>query len=604
MASQLKRLLTIALLLAHVGVPFVRTVDAATFEDLLIQADAARSGEPDVYLGLLASLEQREAEASIAQKQRLRYLKAYQAARSGRFNEAMADLRDLQANGVDIDIRYRAAIFLANNFTAIRDYSEALRALEASLLMTPQITDRDLRNQGMLTAAITYNQVGQYELALAQTEQVLENNPNPRDMCIVQTMQLEARFRMGLHDERSQFEEAINHCVDHGEALIAGFLRAYLARTLANEGHTQAAIDYLETSLPGIKQSRYPRLISELHALLAEYHLRQGRHAQAELNATQATEHADGALFTEHVVAAHRTLYEIAMHRGDTASALEHHRRYAEADRAYMDNIKARELAFQIVNHETLQKNQTIELLNRRNQVLQLEQQVATQTTTNQRLMMAILVLLLASIAYWAYKVKKLQVSFRLLSETDTLTGLSNRRHFQREATRLLTQGQRVGNPKSVIMLDLDFFKRVNDQYGHASGDWVLRRVGEECRAIVRSGDMVSRMGGEEFVLFLRACPLAAALDLAERCRQRIEAIDTSDTGHHFRVTASFGVADTVHAGYDLTELLKQADAALYCAKADGRNRVATADAVIDNHAGDAPPHSPSPEGGLRIVSG
>lgn len=580
---------------------------ARSYDTLLREADAARSGDADHYLSLLAELDQRMDQATPVQRQHLRYLHAYQTARSGDFTSTIQEMRELSANGINADIRFRAGVFLANNYSAIREFSDGLRVLEASLAMLPEITDPLLRHQGQLTAAILYNQVGQHELALDHVQQVLDTSPNPRNHCLARSMQLEAQFHLDRPDERPAFNEVIGTCVDAGEMLLAGFPRVYLARSLAENDDTAGAISYLHNVLPEIEATRYPRLISEIHALLAGSHLTQGNLASAERHAREAIRQGHGvASYTEHVAAAHHTLYEIAMQRGDSAAALDHHRRYAETDRAYLDNVKARELAFQMVRHETLQKNQTIELLNQRNEVLQLEQRVARQTTTNQRLLLAILVTLLASIAYWAYKVKRLQMSFRKLAETDTLTGLSNRHHFHRHAAHLLAQAQRQGKPAAVVMVDLDHFKRVNDRFGHATGDWLLKRVGEACASICRNGDLVGRLGGEEFALLLVACPTRAASEMAERCRQRITEIDTDDTGHDFTVTASFGVAATEVHGYDLQTLLRQADAAMYAAKAGGRDLVNVAAGTGESEADpDSDPDRHRPGGGkLRVVSG
>ncbi len=592
--------LTIALLAS------LNDVAARSYDSLLREADAARSGDADQYLALLTELEQRRDEATPLQHQQLRYLHAYQSARAGNFEATIQDMRELSANGLNADIRFRAGVFLANNYTAIREFSDGLRILETSLAMLPEISDPLLRHQGQLTAAILYNQVGQHELALDHVQQVLESSPNPRNLCLARSMQLEAQFHLNRAGERPAFNEVIGTCVDAGEMLLAGFPRVYLARNMADNGDVASAITYLESALPEVEATRYPRLISEIHALLAGFRLTHGNLATAERHALEAIRQGRGvASYTEHVAAAHHTLYEVALRRGDTAAALQHHRHYAEADRAYLDNVKARELAFQMVRHETLQKTQTIELLNQRNEVLQLEQRVAQQTTTNQRLLLAILVLLLASIAYWAYKVKRLQVNFRKLAETDTLTGLSNRLHFHRHAAHLLAQAQRHDRPIAVVMVDLDHFKRVNDRFGHATGDWLLKRVAQACASICRSGDLVGRLGGEEFALLLVACPTRAARELAERCRQRITEIDTADTGHDFSVTASFGVAASEVHGYDLQTLLRQADAAMYAAKASGRDQVNVAESGKVEPDPDSDPDRHRPGGGkLRVVSG
>jgi diguanylate cyclase (GGDEF)-like protein len=107
-------------------------------------------------------------------------------------------------------------------------------------------------------------------------------------------------------------------------------------------------------------------------------------------------------------------------------------------------------------------------------------------------------------------------------------------------------------------------------------GDWVLKEVAKVCTAVCRKNDRFGRLGGEEFAFLLVGCDLPSAVALAQACRKRIAAIDTSPTGHAFTITASFGVAGTRVCGYDFLTLLSRADDALYAAKHGGRDRVCT----------------------------
>jgi diguanylate cyclase (GGDEF)-like protein len=244
------------------------------------------------------------------------------------------------------------------------------------------------------------------------------------------------------------------------------------------------------------------------------------------------------------------------------------------ADKAYLDDVKARELAFQLARHETLQKNQTIALLNNQNRVLQLEQKVASQSARNVQLLIALLVMLLATIGYWAFKTKRTQVSFRKLAETDALTGVSNRHHFSRRAAEMLEMCSRNGEQAVLVMLDLDRFKSINDEFGHPVGDWVLIEVAGVCSSVCRRNDLFGRLGGEEFAFLLVGADLESATAVAQLCRARIRAIDTSATGKRFQISASFGVATTATEGHDFHRLMAHADEAMYRAKRAGRDRV------------------------------
>ena len=162
-------------------------------------------------------------------------------------------------------------------------------------------------------------------------------------------------------------------------------------------------------------------------------------------------------------------------------------------------------------------------------------------------------------------------------ARTDQLTGLANRRHFDEQLARALTETDRYGNTVSLIIADIDFFKIVNDTHGHEAGDAVLRAVAGIFREKVRTVDVCARYGGEELAVLLPQTTLTGACELAERLRQTIETRVIGFNGKAIPVTASFGVASFPESAVSREELFPAADKALYKAKAEGRNRVRSA---------------------------
>lgn len=162
------------------------------------------------------------------------------------------------------------------------------------------------------------------------------------------------------------------------------------------------------------------------------------------------------------------------------------------------------------------------------------------------------------------------------LSMTDVLTGLHNRRHFMQSAQRELDLAQRHGLPLALLILDIDHFKRVNDQHGHAVGDQVLIEVGRRCAQVLRATDLLARWGGEEFVVLLPNTGHEQAHQLAERMRETVAySAQLYAAQEAVRVTISIGVAGTVpQQPTTLDALVQQADRALYDAKHAGRNQV------------------------------
>lgn len=159
-------------------------------------------------------------------------------------------------------------------------------------------------------------------------------------------------------------------------------------------------------------------------------------------------------------------------------------------------------------------------------------------------------------------------------ARTDFLTGAANRQHFMETAERLWLRAQRDGAPISILMIDIDHFKRINDTYGHLAGDDVLRAFAAVCCDALRPSDLFGRLGGEEFAAVLPRADLPGAQEAAERLRAAVAALEPQTGGVRARVTVSIGVAQS--AGDDrLDDAIARADAALYVAKQSGRNRVA-----------------------------
>jgi two-component system cell cycle response regulator len=162
------------------------------------------------------------------------------------------------------------------------------------------------------------------------------------------------------------------------------------------------------------------------------------------------------------------------------------------------------------------------------------------------------------------------------LAATDPLTGLSNRRHALTALARIAAEAARTGSGFAVMVLDLDRFKRINDLYGHAAGDSVLTEVAVRMTACLRGGDLLARIGGEEFLVAVRDCDLSRAMATAERMRRAIanDPIALPGGMQSVRVTTSIGLVMAGPEPEDAQVLIDRADRALFAAKSEGRNQV------------------------------
>jgi diguanylate cyclase (GGDEF)-like protein/PAS domain S-box-containing protein len=184
-------------------------------------------------------------------------------------------------------------------------------------------------------------------------------------------------------------------------------------------------------------------------------------------------------------------------------------------------------------------------------------------------------------IEYWLVQFRDITERKRLLlaleeqARTDYLTGLANRRYFMERAEQEASRIKRHGGGIAMLMLDLDHFKRVNDQHGHRAGDQILCAFANCCRLALRDIDIVARMGGEEFAILLLETSSVNAREIAERIRRTTaDIVVVAENGDAIRVTVSIGIATTDAANVSIDKLLGDADRALYRAKEMGRNRV------------------------------
>lgn len=168
------------------------------------------------------------------------------------------------------------------------------------------------------------------------------------------------------------------------------------------------------------------------------------------------------------------------------------------------------------------------------------------------------------------------QKELAILANTDSLTGLCSRRHFLEQGEKLLSQKQ---TPSGIIMMDIDGFKRVNDYYGHAAGDAVLKALGTVISKSIQEEDIAGRLGGEEFAIVCPQLDQGACKSMADRLRKSIDNLIVNHGGHGITFSCSFGIATTLTEEKSLEKALDRADKSLYRAKQDSRQVAPPADA-------------------------
>ncbi|MBM0103640.1 GGDEF domain-containing protein [Steroidobacter sp. S1-65] len=549
--------------------------ESPDFAAMLQRADAMKSVDPTEFVRLLEDLREQADRLTPQQRDQLQFLQGWRHAYAGEYTAAVPLLEAVVERSSDPTLQFRAGLTAANVRVLATQYEGAFLQLNKLLSKLPEVTDPDARLQGMSVAADLYVLVGEYDLGIRYAEQVIKENVRGRGVCRGQQIRLDALCKTKrLKADHPDLESSIEACLTQGEALAASGIRMTKVRLLLRERRADEAISLLERHYGDMEQTRYPRGISEWESLMAQAYQQRGFGAEAQRYALQSVAHSVKDQFTLPLVSAYRVLYEEAEKRGDLANAIAYLKKSAAADKTYIDDVTARQLAYERVKSNTLSTKSQLEALNQENKLLQLQRELDSKAAETSRLYIALLMLVLVFIALWAYRTKRSQLYFMKLSQVDSLTGIANRPRFIQLAEAVLEAARKSQQQVSVVLCDLDHFKAINDRHGHAAGDHVLRQAVMACQAHLRVSDIFGRVGGEEFGIVLPGCGLDDARQRAERLRQALIAIDPHYEGARCPVSGSFGVTSTEQSGYELRQLLAHADAALYRAKAAGRDRV------------------------------
>jgi diguanylate cyclase (GGDEF)-like protein len=543
---------------------------------MLAQADDTKTSDHDEFLRLLDRLGDESARLSPEQKFHLNYLQAWQAAYKGDYRTSTALITGLMEKSTNNTLRFRAGLFMVNTLAERSRFEEAFQLLNQLLAKLPQIADQDVRAQAFTAAAYLYGEAGQYDLASSYADKLLKDHPLVDDYtCKVTFVKLGALYRGGkILNIEKQFRDGVDLCVKVGDTLYANGIRFFVASLDVQHGRPEDAIQLLTDNDAEVQRSGYQLQISQFDALLAKAYFDIGSVDQARQSALRVIAQSSQDQYAESLATAYQVLYLIEKRDGSPTAALAYHEQYMKANQRYQDALSSRVLAYQIVQQELLSKKLQIDTLSKQNQILQLQQAFGRKTAEASRLYIALLLTVVAFIAFWAYRIKRSQLRFMRLARRDGLTGIFNRQHFVAAAEQQLQMCRKSARDVCLVLIDLDHFKVINDTHGHSVGDRVLKRAVAACQAHLRSTDIFGRLGGEEFGIVLPDCPLDKALSRVELMRLAIASMAAGDDAPQIAVSASFGVVGTRNSGYELRQLLIHADDALYRAKREGRNRI------------------------------
>lgn len=559
-----------------------KNAESSYFQQLTV-ADGLRSSDPQTFSQLLKEIREQQTKLNQQELDYLAYLSAYELSFSGKFTEAVAAYQALINSDADKELLLRARLSIVNIYAFSQNWNGGLTQLAQILSELSSVKDSQLKRNSWAVAAIFYNGLGQYSLGLEYSRQLKKAATDPRSQCLGYQLEAESQFRLkNIAADNSAFDDAIKVCEENNEPVLASIVRSNRAEQYLSEGNSEMALSKLESSLAIVESSGYAPIKTSYYSLLAEAYFNQGQIESAKKYAELLYSNELMSASNVAKARAYNVLYKIYREQDDTAAALDAYIRYAEADKANLDEVKTKNLAFQLAEHQSIEQQNRIHLLDEQNKLLTVQQKLDQAETFNNRLLISVLFCVILGLVTWGYHSFKNQKRLRQLAEYDSLTGLFSRGHFTQVSRSAMKHAETLGAPVSCILFDLDRFKRINDSMGHKTGDWALQLAARVCQDKVRDYEIVGRIGGEEFCVLLPECIAQDAVLVAQNICDTLASSDTAASGHKFKLTASFGVSDTLSSGYCLEQLAANADKAMYRAKDSGRNQVCVFDSELD----------------------
>lgn len=432
----------------------------------------------------------------------------------------------------------------------------------------------------MLSIAVAYRRMGDTDQASRYFTRALERMRDKQNWEGVATNLIQLGF---LHGEsgspdkaRPAFSEALQVAVRHDDPYSANAARLGIAESLTALGQPEQALEMLQQARIGFAAQQDSASNDMMLLLMGQARARQGKHAEALAEYRQALplmERNGNERYLAMLFKARAASNEAL---GLAASALADYRRFNDLQmklqsKMRLEQSRLLQFEFEISRRDFENRKLRADAEAREVQVGVLERVRRWQTVT-----LALGMLLVALLVALALRQTGKSRRLRKMAMVDPLTGAASRIGIDTDAARAIVQAAREGTPLALLMLDLDRFKAINDSYGHAAGDTVLRATTAAWKAQLRERDPLGRIGGEEFLVVCPDTPPEQALVVARRLCEATRALRFPEIDPELRVTVSIGIAHASAEGDTRDALVDRADAALYRAKQQGRDRVET----------------------------
>ncbi|MCA1779669.1 MAG: diguanylate cyclase [Xanthomonadaceae bacterium] len=516
--------------------------------------------------------------ATVDQLARLDLMQGRNLILAGQHTDSLELIDDILRRPVSLDHRVRALELAANASSLIHQYANAFEYLAEALRLMPEF-DHSIRKANIVgLAARMHGAVGESALALqyaAESLQLAEQSGQSRVICDSWFTLVTAQINAGLDRIAVNSTQSLwRQCHKTDDPVMIGASMGLIGWTYHSAGEHDRAIGWLERSIEHNREAGFDLGLLESGFTLALARIANGQSRKGVSMLEQLLGRLESMQRWGDLMEAHSAVAMVHQREGRYEQALEHLRQFREVESRFFDDQREQRLAYLQVEFESRRLEQELKFLQQENQVLNLREQ-ADESRRRARalggMMIGLVVLLLAGLLL---RFRADRRRYRALASTDGLTGLLNHAAFHRETEQALAD---AGSPDRVCCLiaaDVDFFKQVNDRYGHQAGDAVLSYLGRLLREQFPPPCIVGRIGGEEFGIFLPDHNRLQARQRLRAFRKQIKPVRFD--GLPIEITLSFGLSETRRESR-IETVRGWADEALYRAKRSGRNELVDA---------------------------
>jgi diguanylate cyclase (GGDEF)-like protein len=471
----------------------------------------------------------------------------------------------------------RIYLYKTTVFLMLKNYEAAFAMLEINLARIEGVEDTSLKVASYVRLLNILLDLNAYEEMLSTAQLVLNLNQgkDTKHECYTKVYLAVATLRLGLYSEANDlFKQSEMYCASNEQPLIEVMSIKGQAESYFESGQLDLAKPLFEAALEGYLPFQFQVEIHSVKAFLSKIYFYQGDYQKAALYANEINGLNEDKSNNHVKKQANEVLAMLASRDGEYAKAYQYQVVAHALDLQDLDESNHKQNAYQMARFDSAEKNrENKNLLQERELMVQQKDLFLKEKSSSimfSTLLFGVCIgLLLLLLTAWLQRNQ-----FMRQSQRDGLTGIFNRQTGQDLAENELVQALSNHRHFSVLVLDLDLFKSINDRFGHATGDWTLKKVTQVIEDVIRPSDIFCRLGGEEFVLYLPNTDEKTAFKLAESIRKEVEHINTKYSGHNFSITLSVGVSSLTGDDLSIDPLLSRADIALYKCKHQGRNKV------------------------------